>query len=736
MYLNEDDENIKSEFILTKEKLKELQSENLYHIKNIINNLVFYGKNVQLEKHRPNKERYPVGNIQEPNIKILIENFITLLEKKGKRINNNLNNYNINSGKINSSLKIISQNIKREFISETSSSFSNLFNTKSIFYIKILCLFIIVMIITFIILEFIFTFIHLSDIKARIEYLEYGYQLLSNMLYIKYFISEAIFSSEIPEKFPKNEDISYYYNNKERIKYIEKLKKELGEYLILFNKLLNNFNSATINLSNEYLSFTRNVNMSIYTITISDIRERESINYENFSSAMRRISSDVFYISSNTNPNYVINMKNQNSFEIMQNILNTFYLTWKQIINILYKDIQSHCTKSKLSYILLVSSFLLTFIFLFLIYKLLLIFSNDREKPINVFLTIKKNIFEKLKNTSESFSNKLLNKFFDNEENEEIITQDYSINIKEDDINIIKFKSSSKHKLMGNKDKTNIIIFMKLTYFLIFCNLYIISKFFYTFNNIKHLSAFTEIFNTTYNTHINIILSIDVIKSFLFNDSIPIFNKNGKNGTLFQLLDIFYKQSNSFEEILLITSSSNYFLEYRNKFYEYLYHDYNDLVNKDINNISLIEKNNKFSPILNRLFENLKYITLKYLNYGYKEKREKYENNNFDGKNGYPSELIADKIWVEIDELTTIYIKYWFNSVFDLMLNYLNEYANKNKLIHVNICILLVIIIIFVYCIFWKNYENKLISILNRSFDLVNLIPKDIKNIIVSKLNE
>jgi hypothetical protein len=205
--------------------------------------------------------------------------------------------------------------------------------------------------------------------------------------------------------------------------------------------------------------------MSIYTITISDIRERESINYENFSSAMRRISSDVFYISSNTNPNYIINMTNQNSFELMQNILNTFYMTWKQIINILYNDIKSHCVKSTLSYILLITSFILTFLCLFLIYKLLLIFSKDREKPINLFLTIKKNIFEDLKNASEGFSNKLLNKFFGNEENEEEIQQDYTANIKENDINIIKFKSPNEHKLTSNKDKTNIIIFMQLTFF-------------------------------------------------------------------------------------------------------------------------------------------------------------------------------------------------------------------------------------------------------------------------------
>ena len=174
----------------------------------------------------------------------------------------------------------------------------------------------------------------------------------------------------------------------------------------------------------------------------------------------------------------------------------------------------------------------------------------------------------------------------------------------------------------------------------------------------------------------------------------------------------------------------------QNKFYEYLYHDYYELVKKDINDTSLVEKNNQFYPILNRLFENLKYITLKYLNYGYKEEREKYENNKDEGKNGYPSELITDKIWVEIDELTTIYIRFWFKNILDLMMGNLNHYFSKIRLTHITIFIILVILIIFAYCIIWKNYENKLKTMLDRSFNLINLIPEEIKYIIVSKINE
>ena len=740
----EEDEIKKKEFILTKEKISEMQGENCAYIKNIINNLPFYGRDVQLEKHRPNKEKFPVGRIQEPNIKILIANFSTSLERNQRlRLANSQNNYKsmnegMNSSSNSSSEKKLTDDLNREFNSDTSTSLSNIFNGKSIFYIKIISLFIIILIIALVILEFIFTFIHLNDIKARIIYLEYGFNLLSNMVYTKYFISEAIFAFEIPEIFPDNNDIPYYYNQTERTTFVKKMKTELADLLVLFNRLLNNFNSATITLSSEYLSFTGSAKMLVYTIMISDEQERESNVTETFSAAMRRIPSDVFYISSNTNPNYAITMKNQNCFELMQNILNVFYTTWKNATIILVKDVKLHCSKSTLSYILLFSSFLITIICLFLVYKLLLIFSNDREKPINLFLTIKKNLFEELKNASEGFSNKLLNKFFGNEENEEETQLDYTTNIKDNDINIVKFKSPNEHKLTGNKDKTNIIIFMQLTFFLIFCNAYIIFKFCYTYDNIQNISRFIDVFNSTHNSHTNLILSIDVLKSFLFNDSIPIFNEKKKDGILYKFLNVFYNESNTFEETILTTSKSNSFLDsaYKDKFYEYLYHDYSSLVFGDINDTELLKKNDIFSPVLNQLLEKLKFITLKYLNYGYKEKREDFEKNNEIGKYGYPSELICDKIWIEIDELTTIYIRFWFKNILELMMDSLDNYVNKMRLIHITIFIILVIIIIFAYCIVWKNYEKKLKNMLKRSFNLINLIPEEIKYMIVTKLNE
>ena len=161
------------------------------------------------------------------------------------------------------------------------------------------------------------------------------------------------------------------------------------------------------------------------------------------------------------------------------------------------------------------------------------------------------------------------------------------------------------------------------------------------------------------------------------------------------------------------------------------------MVQKDINSTLIENKNNNiFSQVLNQLLEKLKFVTLKYLNYGYKETREEFEKNNLEGKHGYPSKIICDKIWIEVDELTTIYFRFLFKNILEMMMESLDAYVNKMRLKHITIFVVLVIIIVFVFCIVWKNYEKKLKNMLKRSFNLINLIPKEIKYIIVSKLNE
>ena len=70
------------EIVITKEKMIELQTKNSTDIKSFINILPFYGNDVSLIKHRPNREKEPAGNIQEPLIKISLNNFVIRIEDR------------------------------------------------------------------------------------------------------------------------------------------------------------------------------------------------------------------------------------------------------------------------------------------------------------------------------------------------------------------------------------------------------------------------------------------------------------------------------------------------------------------------------------------------------------------------------------------------------------------------------------------------------------------------------
>ena len=66
----------------------------------------------------------------------------------------------------------------------------------------------------------------------------------------------------------------------------------------------------------------------------------------------------------------------------------------------------------------------------------------------------------------------------------------------------------------------------------------------------------------------------------------------------------------------------------------------------------------------------------------------------------------------------------------------LDDYINTAILIHITVYIILIVFVILAYFIIWKTYEKSLKLMLKRSFNLINLIPEEIKFMIVSKLNE
>jgi hypothetical protein len=81
-------------------------------------------------------------------------------------------------------------------------------------------------------------------------------------------------------------------------------------------------------------------------------------------------------------------------------------------------------------------------------------------------------------------------------------------------------------------------------------------------------------------------------------------------------------------------------------------------------------------------------------------------------------------------------IKKWYEGFLRLMSSSFKEYKNKSKLNYIIVFICLLAIVIIYYCIVWKMSEEKLNILLKSSADLINLIPQEIKNIIIEKINE
>jgi len=146
------------EFILTKDKILELQTKDSIGIKAFINLLPFYGDEINLIKHRPNKEKYTVGKAQEPSIKIDVNKFTKRLDAKlkenpeiYKKIKNmktenrkrESNENNILNSSLMSSVSVRNEineknkeDMDRDLIGNASTTLMNIFDVRSTKKIK------------------------------------------------------------------------------------------------------------------------------------------------------------------------------------------------------------------------------------------------------------------------------------------------------------------------------------------------------------------------------------------------------------------------------------------------------------------------------------------------------------------------------------------------------------------------------------------------------------------------
>jgi hypothetical protein len=500
------------------------------------------------------------------------------------------------------------------------------------------------------------------------------------------------------------------------------MNNELTVYRSEYATLYNSYSSATVTFNDDYKRVT---NTDIMVKSISTSTKQETTTPHPFSTEMNKIPTAVFFISASTNYSNTMNMEERYTYELMANLLSGYYSAWSQVTYILVDNVKEHCSKtsssSSIHILIFILSIVVSVAFLIIFWRMLLTFIEDRERPINLFLTIKKKIFEDLKNSAEGFSNKLLNKVFGNEDNDEESQQDYQANIKANDINIIKFKTKNDYRTSVNKDKTHLINYMKLVIFFLVFLIYMSFKFGYFMLNIESMSRYIEVYNITQNCQTNTIYTVDVIKSYLFNSSIVITDGVDNKITF---IETYKSISDKLEQMIIETSRTSSFLsgDYQKKFREYLNSDFTEIITKKDE-----EYKTKYTEGLKknimRLYDVLKYISLRRLDFNVTQDVAVYT-------------LLNETEWIELNNLTENIIRPWFIGLVETLNTKFEDFYDETRLVQISVFISLLVVIILVYFIIWRNYEESLKSLLKISFDLINLIPEEIKYLIVLKINE
>ena len=739
-----DEDSEKNNIILTKEKILELQAHNYIEIRNFIFSLPLYGSDVSLEKFRPTGDRYSASKITESLIKINISHFCQKIEQRIKKMDKNsknikFKNTNINknpnniesensintdnnllsskssivpmTSQINSSLK--GEESNKGIASDSSSILSNIFKVNSIKYIQFLIYFLFIFTFLSVCIEFFVMYNHTRKLIIKINIFRNAYVIFDRMIYSKYYITEGVLGNTYPNYIGAKIIGENFFPN---------IQKKLSNYR---QEITEAFNTLTSNeLCQEYNDFMLNKKIMIYTLTIN-VPENITIL---FNTAINRIASSINELA--TNPSSMV-ITNRDTYELMYNLLNEYYISWEMAGIILYQDTLK-ATSLRLPLMLIIFFyFIISIIIIFVFIKLLSKLSLDREKPINLFLTIKKSAFENLKNSSENFSNKLLNKFFGNEDNDEDSIQDYQENIKSNDINIAKFKAANEYNYSIRKAFLFIHSIIIIFFFILFNLCFFIFKYFDFRVRFDKINNYLLLYDKINVAETDLTLSLNIFKSYLFNREIPILNRNN---TKKLFIESFTNLTDKFEETNVYNSKSSYFLseEYLNKYLKYFLGDFKELLDKNY-----YEKNKKnienyinygIKPIEIRLFEIIRFYTLKYcisdeINY------EKYNNISFILK-GNEINLL------QINTILESVIENWYNGVIDLIFESLYEYENKTIFIINIYFIIFIVIIILYFCFVWKTNEEKLNNLLKESTNLIYLIPQEIKTIIIEKLSE
>ncbi len=287
---------------------------------------------------------------------------------------------------------------------------------------------------------------------------------------------------------------------------------------------------------------------------------------------------------------------------------------------------------------------------------------------------------------------------------------------------ITKFKQKNDYKQSIKNSTEYLFAFIYITLFLTFIEGYMTFKYIYVRYVMSNIKNFDDVFNITHYSESDLIITTNIYKSYYYNSSIPILN-NTDTLSLFYLNTL--QISDTIEKLYTKTYETSSFLKgkYLDEFSDRMAGNISDI----LTNVSSDDPDyrgtiqNGFSCVSTRFFEMNKFLAVLYI---------KQKDNLTEPYFCYKAKFS------EINKVQINVIRPWYNYMISELKDCFSDFKEQVNLILDSTYIVLLVIVIVIYFLVWKSYEEKLKTLLKTSVDLIKLIPDEIKREIVKKLNE
>ena len=98
--------------------------------------------------------------------------------------------------------------------------------------------------------------------------------------------------------------------------------------------------------------------------------------------------------------------------------------------------------------------------------------------------------------------------------------------------------------------------------------------------------------------------------------------------------------------------------------------------------------------------------------------------------------MINDEYWNDLNYIVKNLLRNWFDNIEDIMDNLFSDYMSKANVVHTIIFVILQCFLLLYSIIVWRRYYITVKVMIKKSQELINLIPEEIKYIMVEKINE